>query len=243
MGSDSKGKIFFGKLDMSASFQKRLRETRKLFGIPQLGFRTIKKGDEWLWSLEDEGMAGLFKNDGRYEKYVNYGKAKEGLMNEFSIPPSFAAALDGKVLFANRVLKDTLPLSFGCVLLDPGDEERMHLFQPEQYWSRSRTSHATLLIHAGASRSDVISYIRRNWDRIQDLVSGSSSSKRIRKSTMQRRDEVIFEYCSMTREELGLKTGEYKTSKVKKLLATEQKIFESEGNIKRIYREQRSLQR
>jgi len=242
MGSDRKAEVFFKKLDKSTSFQQWLRKIRKQFGIPLSGFKTTKKASEWLWNTEDEGMIAMFKRDGRYEKFQAYSKAKEELLNEFSIPPSFAATLDGKILYAQDVKQnDGGLLPFGCVLIDPRDQEYMHVFQPEEYWKASRVPHATLLIHAGATKSGINDYVVKNWHRIQELIEGNTKTKRIRANTKEERDKVIFELCSKSSKELGVKGGLNREYRIKQILFDDHRIRMSESNIKRICAEQRRI--
>ena len=117
----------------------------------------------------------------------------------------------------------------------------MHVFQPEEYWKASRAPHATLLIHSGATKSGINDYVRKNWHRIQELIEGNTPTKRIRASTKEKRDKVVFGLCSQSSKELGVKDGLNREYRIKQILLDDHGIRMSESNIKRICAEQRRM--
>lgn len=244
MGSDKKAEVFFKNLDMSVSFQNRLREIRKSFGLPSSGYKSLKKARDWLWKLDDEGYGDMFKKNNRYREMKSYEAAKNALMGEFRIPPSFASLLDDKILSPNagEAIWSWESVAHGCTLVDPTEEDRLYNFKLRKYWDASLPT-AKLLIHAGAKKTDVLDYVRNNWDRIQELIKTRKPIKGIRSRPNKSRDEIIFEYWNMSREQLGVKKGRYKIFKVQELLKEEQGIDETDYNIKRICIEQQRLKK
>lgn len=239
MAGDKKALIFFGDLELSTSFQERLRNIRKQFGVPVGGFKEKQKATQWLWGLEYNLYDDMFKEDNKnYRKLQAYKDARKQLIKDFNIPPPFGGILNKKIVYSKNIsIEDWEYPTFGCSILEYGHEEET--FDPKDDWD-SKKSYAILLIHDGANKSDVKKYIEKNWYRIEKLIE---SSKRIYKRRKRGRDEIILDLCNKSGKELVVKNGLSKEYRIRQILAEKHTIYTSEGNIKRICTEERKRRR
>lgn len=99
------------------------------------------------------------------------------------------------------------------------------------------------------SKKDLISIIERDWnfEIKKRLLEKNKSNKntgellKVRTHLNRKRDNIIYDLYNKTRQELGLKRGEYKEIKIASLLKEEHGISIEPENIKMIVLRQRRL--
>lgn len=106
-----------------------------------------------------------------------------------------------------------------CIIVQPNSKLR---YGPEQVYEEAGIKYIKLLITEQASVRDVKNYLDRNWYKIKAYRKEQGvDSKQIRATQQKARNKRICELMRASREELGLKKGDYKEVYIAKIITKE----------------------
>jgi hypothetical protein len=102
----------------------------------------------------------------------------------------------------------------------------------------------SLLIYDHASLEETQEYLQTAWKSVKKELDKQRGepARRVRRSTHKERDGEVLELYEKSREELGLKKGEYKEIAVARMLSKKYGVIDSD-HVKRIVARMRQMKR
>ncbi|MEK7537255.1 MAG: hypothetical protein AAB584_02320 [Patescibacteria group bacterium] len=230
-----KYKELFYRFSSHSDFEKKVETVRNRFGIDEdnpekflIRKLSLKEGEVWQDAIYDIVFAII-------PKYME----AEG---DFLFTATETYVIGGK----NRVddyLNGDVFYSYGMQLFKNLDAK--HLSKFGDIYKKG----LFIYISPYTSKSDLILAVNKKWPEIKnELQKKNINNKnlkgllRVRSHTKKERDKMIFDLYNKSREELGLKRGEYKEIIVS-LLLKKQGIDVQPENVKMIVLRQRKLRK
>jgi len=218
MSGDKRAKEIFYRASQKDGFEEDIVAFRKKHKIPKEGFFNKSKKMDWKSTSRQE-----------YEDDANK------LLKKYSIPFPLRRLLYSYINYSADV-EHNYPLhEFACDFDDPRfDGTRMSV---ERLWKESGTKYTRLLIHDSASLEDVKDFLDTHWPRMEQDLRGRGKDKKplvyATSDKRKRKKELVIKFYKMTREQLGLKKGEYKNKGIADRLK-DYGFHISEDNVKQI---------
>lgn len=215
-----KGEEVFYRFSLRPAFNHDLVELRKKYKIPSGGFTDQNYIETWLRKFD--------KAFDRVEYYLDTAK----FLSKHKLPLTRASSdlLDEHLLSNNKIKFRPSSLDFCCIVEPPGKEETDNFSISPQF--------VRIRIYPDASISDVVAYVKKNWWSIRKLLG---SRKRIRKTLYKEVYAEIFELSQKSREELGLRRGDYRDVKISQMIKEKYGLNFSPEYIRKIISTQRKL--
>ncbi|PIR86462.1 hypothetical protein COU13_00805 [Candidatus Kaiserbacteria bacterium CG10_big_fil_rev_8_21_14_0_10_43_70] len=213
---------------LKQSFQSDVEEIRRIYGIPECGFKNRSAAEKW-WLGEDEKL----------HSSADFDQGIWDLLSKHYLPQGANGLLESYVLINNfKFLPKLAHNFFICeyeeILLTPSAMEKR--------WLNSNKKFIRLYISEDTSLPMVKAYLDEHWRSIRKLVFlKTKKQKTIRRSKNSKRDELIWKLYQKTRIELGLTRGEYKDVRVSTILELKYGIKVTPENIRKIVQRMRTL--
>lgn len=212
------GEEFLYKLSLKPEFQLDLINARKRLEIPDNGF---SNGQE---------KTNRFKQP---LKIILFISTLESLSRDYKIPKPYIGILDRYVCFNDvfskkQGLPDVASIEPPAGMLKPTD------INMESYYWESAQPYAKLLIFGSSRKSDVIKFIEKNWNKVEEILKkqGWTRPKTVRRTLFKKRNQRIKElYMIRSVEELQKiadPEGDQETSTKQRYLLI-QNILRKEG--------------
>jgi hypothetical protein len=242
----------FGKLSeliyrvsQKKSFAITTAQFRNEWGIPAEGFKDEQIMIRWFQKVRRKNAREIAaqKKTFSYDLYLEHINK---IRDNFDLPPTPGAtnALQ-TLLLMGEIMPDLAPnFSNSFVFLD-------------KLFEYKHKNVVRIGITKGAGKKDVLEWITKHWAEISkhfELAPGSNLTfqphnphikppvrKRIKSAKNKDRDQRIYELYQKTRQELGLRPGQYKEIQISKLLRKEGFGDISPENIRKIVQRQKKL--
>ncbi|MFZ3044254.1 MAG: hypothetical protein WA058_04090 [Minisyncoccia bacterium] len=222
MKGDTKSDELFYQISLGDAFQADIRDCREKFSIPKDGLEA-ENIRRWYSSLDD--------------KYGKFLDLLTDILRRYKLASSFINPLEEYVV--TNETQNLYPL-------------RPHPFYEidtqKGYWAEQYRKDAkpfvSLLIYDYASLAETQAYLKSSWKRIKKELDKQRGepARRIRRSTHKERDREVLALYEKSREELGLKKGEYKEIVVAQMLSGKYGVIDSD-NVKRIVARMRQMKK
>ncbi len=222
MRGDTKSDELFYQISLGDVFQTDVRNCRDRFSIPKDGLdaEDIRR---WYISLGD--------------KYGEFLDVLTDILRRYKLASSFINPLEEYVV--TNETQNLYPL-------------RPHPFYdidtPQGYLAEQHRKDAkpfvSLLIYDYASLDEIQAYLKTSWKYVKKELDKQRGepAHRIRRSTHKERDREVLALYEKSREELGLKKGEYKEMAVARMLSGKYGTIDWD-HIKRIVARMRKMKR
>lgn len=220
------------RISQRQSFQSDIKKLRKRYGIPENGFSNEKSvRDQWLmdkWTFDQES---------------DFNSEIEEITIKYKLPLGSWLLLEMYILTNNAFeIISPFPKDFFICEFDQLAYDSNMIFSIEDKWIKNGRPFARLYISENASLPMVKNYLDKHWRFIQKYVFGKTKSqKTIRRSRFSKRDELVWYYYNLSREELGLKSGYYKDIEVSNILREKHGIKITPDNIRKIVQRMKKL--
>lgn len=209
----NKAEELFYRASLREAFRADVLKIRTMFGIPGNGFKSAEAAKKWL--------SDYISNKQPDPPGTNFFVEERNFLIKHRLP------LNASTLFHSHILLNGEQhiyqnLDDGICEIDDNVGTIAEVESPisiriisptETKWHISGQSFVKLFISASATPTDVQRYIKNNWSMIQEAFKkqlGNKQLVRVRMATHKKRDENILELYSLSRQELGLRKGQYK---------------------------------
>lgn len=223
MAGDAKTDEYFYRVTLRDDFQSAVKKCRQTCGIPATGFTTSTAARKWEKSLSEVKRAEFFM-------------CVDNIWLAYRFSYVILPRVERYVL-TNRTNTSGLIGIEAFSEIDPrGLIARRH--------RKNKRSFVSLLIYDRASLKEVQNYLKTIWPYVKRDLERQAGKQlsRIRTSSHKERDEDIIKLYEKSREELGLKKGEYKQIAVARIISEKYGRVEPE-HVQRIVARRRRMRR
>lgn len=237
----NKAEEVFYRLSFKPDFRNDLKVFRTKFDIPQDGFKKeldlknwLAKRDKFLDKLIVKGK--ITNKDSKPVDMLDYLLSQIAILKKHKIPITSTSqdVLENYILSNNKIKLPLRSENLCCEIITP---EEIRLENTKQPFIELR-------IFDKASQSDVCDYVKDNWHFIKTILRLKKKDRqggRIRKVINKERDEIIFKLYQKSREELGMKRGDYKDIRIHSIMKEKYGISISPENVRKVISRQRKL--
>ncbi|OHA18585.1 MAG: hypothetical protein A2664_03020 [Candidatus Taylorbacteria bacterium RIFCSPHIGHO2_01_FULL_46_22b] len=196
------------------SFKTDLDAFMKRFRVPNPKLHTEEKIEEWLLGMFQVALEYRFpspflkpRKDNKYPKASEYIPARIAFLKKYR----FSVDMNGNAM--DEIIGGKVPAYTNVDLETPIEhEERIN----------GRRS-LKIVVYAGATREEVLNYIKRWWKYLRKHLEGSQKVKRVRVKTKRKEDALADFYSRKPVRELMVILGEkvkpeYKATLVERIL-------------------------
>ena len=195
------------RLSIKKDFQNNIEKLREKYKIKNLPNNKIEYLANWMKINKDEVLS------------LSLDTAK--ITRKYKIPFQNFNYILGYILTQNTI-ETTEFINESCVeceIVQPNNKLR---YGPEQVYNEAGIKYVKLLITEHASVRDVKNYLDRNWHKMEGYRKEQGVvRKQIRTTQQKARNKRICELVRASREELGLKKGDYKEAYMAKIITRE----------------------
>lgn len=174
-------------LSGNQEFQQDLLKARKFLGIPEEGFPDEDMCKKWL---KDGNALDLLSADLYFQK-------------KYKISIAYRFYIDDYIFFGEIRSKVNKQLPPSVVFERYAHRADMDLGDVEEFYKETGEPYAKLFILGNASKSDVLDYINKNWEKVEEILTEQRGVRKVvRKTIYKKRNLDIVKWCGKTIIEL-----------------------------------------
>jgi hypothetical protein len=212
------GEEFLYKLSGDKEFQQDVYKARIQLRIPPEGYADKEMRHDWLKKHDVFDLLAIEMH----------------LQKKYKISIAFQYHLDDYIFFG-KTHKETNK-TIAPVVIDTY-AHKMDLGDVEEFYKKTGEAYAKLFILGNSSKSEVLSFINTNWEKIESILREQRGEKKVlRKTIYKERNQRIKKLWRMPTKELQKMAGSdssYKDSLIQKILENEG-VHVTDGYIRKI---------
>ena len=218
------------RLSLRVDFQKDIEKARIILNIPSHGFSSYRERQESINNIDSILFTDQILN----------------ILKKYKISLAYYVPLQ-EYLEMGKIKTKTKQEEFVAVIDDFAHRNDIDSGNLEEFYREFGEPFAKVLILGNSTKSDVIDFINRNWNKIQSILAeqGNNPNQRIRKKKDKNkdRDKNIIELSKETTENLKKQLGNpigtlYKEDLIKKIMERDGYHI-SDGYIRKIIQQYR----